>query len=153
MEVVGSVDDGITAAAWSPDEELLIITTVNGKLIEMTQDYDVLAETLIHADEFGENQPVNVGWGKKETQFHGSEGKEAAQRKMENGSSLSPNDDHSTSISWRGDGNYFAVSSILGTRRVIRVFNRQAVLQSTSETVDKLEHSLCWRFGRFSVRG
>lgn len=25
--------------------------------------------------------PVNVGWGKKETQFHGSEGKEAAQQK------------------------------------------------------------------------
>ena len=26
---------------------------------------------------------VTVGWGKKETQFHGSEGKEAAKRKVE----------------------------------------------------------------------
>ena len=25
---------------------------------------------------------VNVGWGKKETQFHGSEGKEAAKQKI-----------------------------------------------------------------------
>ena len=27
--------------------------------------------------------PVNVGWGKKETQFHGSLGKEAAKIKIE----------------------------------------------------------------------
>lgn len=26
-------------------------------------------------------KPINVGWGKKETQFHGSEGKEAAKAK------------------------------------------------------------------------
>ena len=25
---------------------------------------------------------ITVGWGKKETQFHGSEGKQAAQKKM-----------------------------------------------------------------------
>ena len=28
-------------------------------------------------------QPITVGWGKKETQFHGSEGKQAAQMKKE----------------------------------------------------------------------
>lgn len=26
---------------------------------------------------------ITVGWGKKETQFHGSEGKQAAQRKIQ----------------------------------------------------------------------
>ena len=26
---------------------------------------------------------ITVGWGKKETQFHGSEGKQAAQRKLQ----------------------------------------------------------------------
>ena len=28
-------------------------------------------------------EPINVGWGKKETQFHGSLGKAAAQSKQE----------------------------------------------------------------------
>lgn len=28
---------------------------------------------------------ITVGWGKKETQFHGSEGKQAAQRKIQVG--------------------------------------------------------------------
>ena len=28
-------------------------------------------------------QPITVGWGKKETQFHGSEGKQAAVKKQE----------------------------------------------------------------------
>ena len=28
-------------------------------------------------------KPITVGWGKKETQFHGSEGKQAAVKKQE----------------------------------------------------------------------
>jgi elongator complex protein 1 len=55
---------------------------------------------------------VTVGWGKKETQFHGSLGKQAAQAKPTSQGSLSPNDDFSVRISWRGDGNYFCVSAV-----------------------------------------
>ena len=54
---------------------------------------------------------VNVGWGKKETQFHGSLGKSAAKTetpKVEN--SISEDDDLLPRISWRGDGSYFVVS-------------------------------------------
>jgi elongator complex protein 1 len=145
MDVVGSVDDGISAVGWSPDEELLVLTTPNGKLIEMTRDFDVLAEIAIDIDEFGEQKPVNVGWGRKETQFHGTAGKTAALQSNSGNAGLSPNDDSSVSISWRGDGNFFAVSAIVDSKRVIRVFDRQAILQSTSEPVDKLEHTLCWR--------
>jgi len=38
-------------------------------------------------------QPVTVGWGKKETQFHGSEGKQAAVRKEAVGSAVAATDD------------------------------------------------------------
>lgn len=34
-------------------------------------------EVNLLSEEFGEKQFVTVGWGKKETQFHGSEGKQA----------------------------------------------------------------------------
>lgn len=50
-------------------------------------------------------------------------------------------------MTWRGDGQLFAVSSIClhtGARRV-RVWNREGVLQATSEAIDGLEEALCWK--------
>ena len=49
----------------------------------MTRDFDPITEVPIHPSEFGEAAFVTVGWGKKETQFHGSEGKQAAAKKAE----------------------------------------------------------------------
>ena len=57
---------------------------------------------------------VNVGWGKKETQFHGSAGKQAAVSVPCARASLSvaAADDRKPRISWRGDGAYYACSTI-----------------------------------------
>ena len=49
------------------------------KLILMTRDFDVIRESGLRPSAFGEAEFINVGWGKKETQFHGSLGKTAAQ--------------------------------------------------------------------------
>lgn len=75
----------------------------------MTKDFEPITEVGIHQDDFGEGTValnksdvfwlkfrqiffcfvvflgkfITVGWGKKETQFHGSEGKQAAQRKIQ----------------------------------------------------------------------
>ncbi|KAG0196709.1 hypothetical protein BGX28_009840, partial [Mortierella sp. GBA30] len=148
LEIVGSVDSGISCMAWSPDEELVVMVTGEGSILEMTKDFDVIAENPIDVEESGEDVSVNVGWGKKETQFHGTEGKHAAQRKVDTSTfTLSPDDDDKHRLSWRGDGTYFCCSSKdkrLG-RRVIRVYNREAILQTTSESVDMLEHGLSWR--------
>jgi len=97
--------------------------------------------------------PINVGWGSKQTQFHGSLGKAAAQAatNLDNIGS-SPDDDEIPRISWRGDGAYFVVSALSTRnpqngvrRRILRVYNRDAALQSTSEPVPGLEHPLSWR--------
>jgi len=136
----------------------------------MTPTFDVLYESALHTDEFGESNtshrssrpalnhpldaPINVGWGSKQTQFHGSLGKAAAQAPA--GSSLSsvgisPDDDFLTRISWRGDGALFVVSAVEPAagaalrRRVLRVYNRDGVLQATAEAVPGLEHPLSWR--------
>lgn len=48
---------------------------------------------------------------------------------------------------WIGDGRFFAVSAIdtaVGARK-IRVYTREGVLHSTSESLTGLEHSLDWR--------
>ncbi|KAF9975119.1 hypothetical protein BGZ73_001334 [Actinomortierella ambigua] len=148
LEIVGSVDSGILCMAWSPDDELVVMVTGEGSILEMTKDFDVIAENKINVEESGEDISVNVGWGKKETQFHGSEGKAAAQRKVDASTfSYSPDDDQRPRLSWRGDGTYFCCSTMDSQhgRRVIRMYNREAVLQNTSEPVDMLEHSLSWR--------
>ncbi|KAK0195983.1 pol II transcription elongation factor [Armillaria mellea] len=147
-DVVGTVDGGIFAASWSPDDSSLVLVTGDNKLILMTSTFDVLSETSLHPSDFGEDAPINVGWGSKQTQFHGSAGKSAAQAPVTVNLGISPDDDVLPRISWRGDGAFFSVSSLSPgetSHRVLRVYDRQAVLQTTSEPVAGLEHSLSWR--------
>ncbi|XP_061644154.1 elongator complex protein 1 isoform X2 [Phyllopteryx taeniolatus] len=147
LECVGSVATGLTAMSWSPDEELVIFTTGEETIIMMTKSFEPITEFAIHQDDFGEGKFITVGWGKKETQFHGSEGKEAAQRKAQNVKPAAEWDDRRPRVTWRGDGQVFAVSGVCpwtGARKV-RVWNREGVLQATSEPVDGLEQALCWK--------
>ena len=134
----------------------------------MTSPFDVLSEAIIYTTDFGEgarrslalplgvdqfilaDTPINVGWGSKQTQFHGSLGKAAAQAPATVKIGSSPDDDANPRISWRGDGAFFVVSTLSPPgnnmrRRVLRVYSREAGLQATSEAVAGLEHSLSWR--------
>ncbi|CAL8262436.1 unnamed protein product [Lota lota] len=147
VECVGSVESGLTSMSWSPDEELVALTTGQQTVIMMTKDFEPITEVGIHQDDFGEGKFITVGWGKKETQFHGSEGKQAAQKKMLEVQPAVSWDDRRPRVSWRGDGQLFAVSAVCpqtGARRV-RVWSREGVLQATSETLNGLEQALCWR--------
>uniref|UniRef100_A0A8C7MJP0 Elongator complex protein 1 n=1 Tax=Oncorhynchus kisutch TaxID=8019 RepID=A0A8C7MJP0_ONCKI len=141
LECVGSVDSGLSAMSWSPDQELVTLTTGQDTIIMMTKNFEPITEVGIHQDDFGEGKFITVGWGKKETQFHGSEGKHAEVQPAMSW------DDRRPRVTWRGDGQLFAVSSVcpLTGARKVRVWNRECVLQSTSETVNGLEQSLCWK--------
>ncbi|KAF9047491.1 pol II transcription elongation factor [Panaeolus papilionaceus] len=133
-EVEGTFESGILAASWSPDESLLSIVTGENKLLLLTSTFDVVSEAPIYVEEFGQDAPINVGWGSKQTQFHGSQGKAAAVAKPVSKLGISPDDDNLPRISWRGMHH-----------RMLRVYDRQGVLQSTSEDVAGLEHTLSWR--------
>uniref|UniRef100_A0AAQ5ZMD6 Elongator complex protein 1 n=1 Tax=Amphiprion ocellaris TaxID=80972 RepID=A0AAQ5ZMD6_AMPOC len=133
--------------SWSPDEELVILTTGQETIIMMTKDFEPITEVGIHQDDFGEGKFITVGWGKKETQFHGSEGKQAAQKKIQEVQPAVAWDDRRPRVTWRGDGQLFAVSAICpqtGAMK-IRVWNREGVLQATSEPINGLEQALCWK--------
>uniref|UniRef100_A0A8C6XZV9 Elongator complex protein 1 n=1 Tax=Naja naja TaxID=35670 RepID=A0A8C6XZV9_NAJNA len=147
LECVGSVDSGLTAMSWSPDQELVLLATGEQTLILMTRDFEPIAERQIHQDDFGEGKFITVGWGKKETQFHGSEGKQAAHTKPKEILPALPWDDHKPRISWKGDGQYVAVSDICpGTgARKVRVWSRELILQSTSEPIPGLGQALAWK--------
>ncbi|XP_035418910.1 elongator complex protein 1 isoform X1 [Cygnus atratus] len=147
VECVGSVDSGLSVMSWSPDQELVLLATGQQTLIMMTRDFEPITEKQIHQDEFGEGKFVALGWGKKETQFHGSEGKQAAHRKQTEVSPTSAWDDSRPRVTWRGDGQFVAVSAVCpetGARKV-RVWNRELVLQSTSEPISGLEQALAWK--------
>ena len=103
-------------------------------------------------------QFMSVGWGKKETQFHGSEGKAAALASKHSAPLVAIDDsadDGRARAVWRDDGQMFAVSYVAavptegggGVVRVrrIRVFGRECNLLSTSERTDGLEQCLAWR--------
>ncbi|XP_030092760.1 elongator complex protein 1 isoform X1 [Serinus canaria] len=147
VECVGSVDSGLSVMSWSPDQELILLATGQQTLIMMTRDFEPISEKQIHQDEFGEGKFVALGWGKKETQFHGSEGKQAAHRKQTEVLPTSAWDDGRPRVTWRGDGQFVAVSAVCpetGARKV-RVWSRELVLQSTSEPISGLEQALSWK--------
>lgn len=114
---------------------------------------------LIRTDDF-----INVGWGSKSTQFHGSLGKAAAQSSSSSTqtdipTSLShPTDDGLPRITFRGDAAFFAISSLdpytsspTHARRQVRIYSRDASagfiprLSATSESLPGLEPALSWR--------
>ncbi|XP_053405572.1 putative elongator complex protein 1 [Mercenaria mercenaria] len=133
--------------SWSPEQELVILTTGAETLIMMTREFDPIIELSLHPDKSGEAEFVQVGWGKKETQFHGSAGKQAAYVKPEEVKPAMTWDDRVPRITWKADGQYFAISSIhpnTGARKMC-VWTREGVHHSTSENVDGIEQSLSWR--------
>ncbi|CUS09589.1 unnamed protein product [Tuber aestivum] len=149
IEIVGSVDEGITAAAWSPDEEILAITTGASTFLLMTRGFEPIADVILSPNDLSASKHVSVGWGKSETQFKGKRAramKDPTVPEKVDGGVLSPHDDNGTRISWRGDGEYLALSSVEDSkRRVIRVYSRDGSLDSVSEPVDGLEGPLSWR--------
>ena len=152
IEIVGSVDAGISAAEWSPDEELLAITTNASTVLFMTRDFENVADIQMHESDLKVSNHVDVGWGKKETQFKGKKTKAlrdpTVPESVDEGS-LSTLDDGGTAISWRGDGAFLATNSVIEVeprvRRTIRVYSREGVLDSVSEPVNGLESALSWR--------
>ncbi|GIY88877.1 elongator complex protein 1 [Caerostris darwini] len=144
---VGFVETGIEGFAWSPDQEFLVLLTGENTLILMTKEFDAITEKNLCTDEFGESKPINVGWGSKTTQFHGSEGKEAAHVKQKEPHQALSYDDRKPRISWRKDGEYFVTSSVDPTKnyRLLRIWSQEAILQYTSEVVEGLEEPVCWR--------
>ena len=149
IEIVGSVDAGISAATWSPDGELLAIVTRANTLLYMTRDFENVANITFALEDLNASKHVSVGWGNAETQFKGKRAKvlrdPTMPEKVDEGLQ-SRYDDQACTISWRGDGAYIAINSLqAASRRVIRVYSREATLDSVSEPVDGLESPLSWR--------
>lgn len=157
--VEGAIEGSISDAKWSPDEELVVIAAKDSNsLMVLTRDIDLLTETVLSQDDLKLSKHVSVGWGKRETQFEGRGAKAMRDPtmpvKVDSGKSLE-SDSGQMHLTWRGDGQYFCVSSldnilseqgeVNGTRRTIRMYNREGVLDGVSEPVDGLDEYVAWR--------
>lgn len=177
VEIAGTIDNGIDAAEWSLDEETLVLVTKERNLVLLSRTFEPISEYHLEADDLKKSKHVTVGWGKKETQFRGK-GARAMERDalaslkasglvgnelrdptmpyMVDSGEVTSLDTKEVTISWRGDCEYFAVSSVETVvnpddenttvdRRAFRVFTRDGVLDSASEPVDGMEHNLSWK--------
>lgn len=145
-ENVTFCDGGIEQMSWSPDQEIVVFITKSKQLVVMNSMYDPIFEGVLDEQCFGVNEFITVGWGKKETQFHGTEGKEAAKKTTDVGVSLDIEQiNKNISIVWRGDCEYFAVSFVGENGRMFKVFDKEGALQFTSEKCSGLEAPIFWR--------
>lgn len=141
VEYVGCVDPGIAAASWSPGGILFAVVTLAFNLVLLSQDLEPLVETELRAT--ANEQLVSVGWGKKETQFRGSEGKIKAETGVQEVTSRY--DDGRVRVSWRGDGECLVVSFLEDGVRHLKVFSTDGTLLHSNEPTPGLESALCWR--------
>lgn len=143
---VSFCDGGIQKMVWAPDQEVVAFVTTARNVVVMTCTFDPISEVKLDDSLFGDNEFITVGWGKKETQFHGSEGKTAATQKTEfavpeNIEKL-PQD---VDITWREDGQMFAVSFVGPHGRMFKVFDKEGALKFTSEKMNDLHPAIAWR--------
>lgn len=147
IESVAFCDGGIERMCWSPDQEVIVFLTKTVRLVVMDTSYSPIFESELNDMQFGDRAFVNVGWGHKETQFHGTEGKAAAKQiPVELTGTVDMAElDHTVSIIWRGDSEYFAVSFVAELGRQFKVYDKEGKLQFTSEKSNGLEAAVCWR--------
>jgi elongator complex protein 1 len=54
LDCAGTLDNGITSMAWSPDQEVVLFTSGTGKIVLMNKEFDPIIEVNMHSTEFGE---------------------------------------------------------------------------------------------------
>jgi len=133
VEIAFKCEDLISNILCSPDFERIILLTSQGHITLVTECFETLNDFNIIGVELSEKLLVNVGWGKKETQFHGSEGK--SKRVVKEVIGDGDNSDDSINICWRSDSLLFAIGFLdkVSNLRSIKIFNRDGILQYISE--------------------
>lgn len=145
-EVAYKCEYAVVDILCSPDAERFILLTEQGHITLLTECFEVLNDFNIAEVTLAENILVNVGWGKKETQFHGSEGKDKRVVKEVIGDGDDADD--SINICWRSDGLLFAIGYFnrVTNLRSIKIFNKDGVLQNISEPLSGIYDIFLFEF-------
>lgn len=126
--------------AWNPTKELLAVVHENGQVVTYTVDFNRMDCTSLDS---AVPDSVYVGWGSADTQFRGSEGKLKKQLQVEQ--QQKSIEDKIARITWRGNGEMFAVNYWKdGGRRTFKVFqqNCKALYECVEVSLDCV---IAWR--------
>lgn len=129
-EVTASIEEGILAMSWSPDQEIVIFATGNGNILTMSKHFETLTEAPSDLIPTKTNTSTNTA---------GTTPKQPA-KLTEEVSARFLNRQSPVNISWRNDGQYFVVNTMDSSdgKRWLRVWERNGNLVSKSEPVDGL---------------
>ncbi|OIT03214.1 PREDICTED: elongator complex protein 1 isoform X1 [Nicotiana attenuata] len=121
-EIVGRVEGGVKCVSPSPDGDLLGVITGFGQILMMTPDWDVLYEMAL--DDLPEDIDVHEH-------------------------TYSSNYSSESSVSWRGDGKYFATLSRVNnshlSHKKLKIWERDSgALHSVSESKPFMGSTLDW---------
>ena len=152
LELVGEFPQGILSAKFSWDSRFLALVTTDNLLqvMDLDDDYSIIFDLNLSTVDLNTSSHVSIGWGKKETQFHGSAGKAAALSQNVIAPGISKEDTKCIAISWRQDCAYFGVNFISTfngeeLRRILVIDVQNRKLASISEALTGLEETLAWK--------
>lgn len=154
----------ISSMKLSPDQDLIALADIDNNLLIMTLDFSTIyTSNALHQNE-SLHKPVGVGWGSKETQFFGLDGRPSKEKDDKDKVVLSAEElarseqiqtsnmfkqfrtkqAKSTLIDWRGDGQLIATLTYIPEtkRHYLKVWNRNLELQYMSEQLITMEEGL-----------
>ncbi|KFD58228.1 hypothetical protein M513_00991 [Trichuris suis] len=147
---IASVDLMLAAAAWSPDSVLLALVSVSGELRLYEKNCWTYLEVSASPEDSGIEKHVDIGWGKKETQFRGSLGKHPIGngKSTENAEHLAPTAQVNTGamICWDSLGECIAVSVFNpACGRRVHIWNSKLVHLRSLEYLPGIGLPISWR--------
>lgn len=130
-DVVGLIEEGIECMSWSPDQEIVVFATSMQTIIMMTKDWAVLCNNPIDSPPT-KPQPKPVQLQHQQTAKEDTDG-DISETKAPH-------------ISWRGDGQMFAVNSCdeIDGKQWIRVWERSGAVISKTEPINGLGRNVHW---------
>ncbi|KAL6729990.1 hypothetical protein Aduo_000996 [Ancylostoma duodenale] len=135
-----------SAASWSPDQTALAVVE-GDRVVFYDRNFEPFAKWEMSSSDEGKDALVTVGWGAAETQFQGSAGKAAREKKVVLSKTAYPSDKHKPHIKWRADGKYVMVSFYeqqSGERRVA-VFSQEGELMARLKNQEAIEEVIAVR--------
>eukprot|EP01133_Synstelium_polycarpum_P003655 gene3655-4201_t len=133
--------------AWSPDFELFILATEAETLVQMSKEWDMLAEVPINQLLPGGKLTSNIITNSNLPQAQYSQAHFAPET-MARKEGAPQKATRRPDISWRGDGQFFVCSSFdeSAGRVMLRVWERALILHAISEpSIVGLEGVMAWR--------
>lgn len=157
----------ISSVRLSPSQDLIALADEDNNIYLLSIDGHVQQASNALAEQESLHKPIGVGWGSKETQFFGLDGRLSKEEEKkdelvlsqlqekaisdieqgENYKKFRQPHERATTIDWRGDGQYLATLTYLDDldKHSLKVWNRNLSLQYMSENLMFVERGLiCW---------